>query len=384
MNWSGPTYECSFVEGADSLAALAGEWADLHARSPSAYVSDGGAWARACWRTRAEPSGKGLVCLVVRQGSRLAAILPLVIHRHGPFRTARPLACETTEYCPLLTDPSADARGVWTAIAGAIRDLKTVDAVVLPNARDDAVLVPFLKRAAGIIKTDSFPTHFVSRSAFGSWESYWNQLPQGMKSKVGRRQRRLSELGDVVFEELTDLGAARAAWRWMIANKRHWLVRKGLDHAFIPTDEYLRFTEATLDISSPAGRRAMFVLTLNGALVAAELVNVDRRRVEAFICAYDPGFAPYGPGQLLRKELLRWAFAHGLDFDWRLGGEAHKLGWASDTALAATYVLARNLRGLVFGAYLSARTRLAYRTPAALRGKIRGMLRSSRPSRPPK
>lgn len=384
MNWPGGTYKCSLVGGADSLTALGAEWADLHRRSPGAYLSDGVDWARVCWRTRAAPGGKRLMCLVVRRGAQLAAILPLVVSRHGLFRIARPLACETTEYCPLLIDPSAEPLGVWTALAGAIRNLASVDAVVLPNVRDDAALAGFLKGASRIVATDSFPTHFVSRAAFGSWDSYWDQLPQAMKSNVERRRRRLNELGDIRFEELTDHGARRAALRWMIAHKRHWLVRKGLDHAFIPTEDYSRFMEATLDISAPTGRRAIFALKLNGKLVAAELDNVDRRRVEGFVCTYDPGFARYAPGQLLRKEMVRWAFAHGLDFDWRLGEETFKLEWASHSSRASSYVLARNERGRLFGRYLAARTWLAYRTPAGLRGKIRGMLRSFRRSGRPK
>lgn len=380
MNCSGP-YECGLVEGAHSLQALRAEWVDLHRRSPSAYVSDGVDWAHVCWRAGAA-TGRHLLCLVVRRGTQLAAILPLVVSRQGLFRTARPLACETTEYCPLLTDPRADAMGIWTAIAGAVRSLTALDAIVLPNVRDDAALTAFLRRAPRVVETDSFTTHFVRRSAFGSWEDYWDQLPQVMKSNVERRRRRLNELGEVRFEELTEPGARCAAWDWMIAHKRDWLVRKDLDHAFIPTEEYSRFTEATLEIATPTGRRAIFALKLNGRLVAAELDNVDQRRVEGFVCTYDPAYARYAAGQLLRKEVVRWAFEHGLDFDWRLGGEAFKREWASHSAMASTYVLPRNRRGRLFGAYLAARTSLAYRAPQGLRARIRGILRSSRRSGP--
>jgi CelD/BcsL family acetyltransferase involved in cellulose biosynthesis len=384
VNWSGgPPYECSLVWGADSLTALRAEWADLHGRAPSAYLSEGVDWAHVCWRTCAAPGSTRLLCLVVRRGLQLAAILPLIVSRRGLFRTAWPLACVTTEYCSLLTDPAADARGVWTAIEGGIRSLATVDAIVLPNVRDDAPLAAFLKGSPGVRETDSIPVRFLSRSAFDSWDSYCDQRPNGVKSIVNRGRRRLNRLGEVRFEDLTDLGARRAAWNWMVSHKRDWLVRKGLYHAFLPTEEYARFTEATLDISAPTGRRAIFALTVNGELVAAELANIDRQRVEAFVCSYDPAFSWYSPGNIMREEVVRWAYAHGLDYDWRLGGEAFKLDWASHTAMASTYVLARNRRGWLFGAYLAARTRLAYRTPTGLRAKIRSILRSPRRRGPP-
>jgi len=383
VNDSGGRYACSLVWGAESLTALRAEWFHLQSRAPDAYLSEGVDWALVCWRTYAAPQGKRLVCLVVRRGAHLVAILPLVVSRQGLFRTARPLACPTTEYFPWLTDPSADALGVWTAITGAIRNLATVDAVVLPNVLDDAPPAAFLRTAPRVVETASTPVWFLSRSAFDSWDSYWDQLPNTLKSNVKRRRRGLDQLGDVRFEELTDPGARRAACDWMISLKRDWLVRKQLDHAFVPTEEYLRFTQATLDISDPTGRRAIFALTLNGELVAAELLSIDRRRVEAFACSYDPALMRYGLGNLLREELVRWAFAHGLDYDWRLGDEPHKLNWASHAAMARTYVLPRNGRGRLFGPYLAVRTWLANRTPRGLRAKIRSILQSPWRSGPP-
>jgi CelD/BcsL family acetyltransferase involved in cellulose biosynthesis len=384
VNWfGGGAYACSPVWGPESLTALRDEWADLHRRAPWAYVTEGFEWALLSWRACAASDGKRLVCLVVRHGAQLVAILPLVVSRQGLFRTARPLACQTTEYCPLLADPSADAFGIWAALVGAIRNLAVLDAVVLPHVRDDAPLAAFLKSTPRVFETNRTPLRYLSRSAFDTWESYWDHMPKELKRHVRRRRRDLSKLGDVRFEDLTDPGAIREAWKWIVAQKRDWLVRKAQDHAFIPTEEYVRFVEATLDISAPTGRRAIFALTLNGEFVAAELANVDRRRVEAFISTYDPAFSRYGVGNLLREDATRWAFARGLDFDWRLGGESYKSNWASHTATASTYVLARSRRGQMFGAYLTAHTWLANRTPGRLRAKIRGVFRLLRRSRRP-
>jgi CelD/BcsL family acetyltransferase involved in cellulose biosynthesis len=373
VNGPSDAYACSVLEGPDSLTAL--EWAELHARSPGAYVSEGVDWAELCWRSWAGRSRAKLLCLVVRRDTRLVATLPLVVSRHGPFRIAKPLACMTTEYFPLLTDPAAEAPAIWKAMTGKFRHLTNVDAILLPNVRDEGA-VAFLEAAPSVRRTGSVPSLFLSRSAFGSWDSYWAERSNRVKSNVRRGRGRLQKLGELTFEELTDPDARRAAWRWMISQKRDWLVRKGLQHPFIPTSAFSRFTEATLGISGPTGRRAIFVLKLNGELLAAELVNIDRTRVELFVCTYDPSFSQYAPGNVLRHEVVRWAFAQGLDYDWRLGDEDYKRDWACRTAAANTYVLARNLRGGVFAVYLAARTQVANHTPGALRSAVRKLLRS--------
>src|SRR5262249_20852095 len=157
-------------EGPDSLTAL--EWAELHERSPGALVSEGVEWADLCWRSYPGRSRARRLCLVVRRDTRLVATLPLVVSRRGPFRIAKPPACMTTEYCPLLTDPSADTLAIWKAMTGKIRHLTSVDAILLPNVHDEGA-VAFLEGAPSVRRTDSVPSFFLSRSAFGSWDSYW-------------------------------------------------------------------------------------------------------------------------------------------------------------------------------------------------------------------
>jgi CelD/BcsL family acetyltransferase involved in cellulose biosynthesis len=96
--------------------------------------------------------------------------------------------------------------------------------------------------------------------------------------------------------------------------------------------------------------------------------------VEGVVCTYDPAFAKFGPGQLLTKELVQWAFAHGLDVDFRIGNEDYKRDWASHTTLGSTYVLPRNFNGRLFGAYFALRTWVAQNLSPGWRGKVRLML----------
>jgi CelD/BcsL family acetyltransferase involved in cellulose biosynthesis len=240
--------------------------------------------------------------------------------------------------------------------------------------RDDSVLGSWLQDCPVATWIKSTPTFLVRRSGFRDWESYRDQLPHKVQSNLRRNWKRIRQLGEVKFEELTDPAEVQAAWRWMVLHKREWVARKGLPSTYIPFDDYFRFIGATLDIDGHAGRRGIFALKLDGQLIAAELVDVDRRRVEMHVTVYDAALAQCAPGNLLRGEVLRWAFARGLDYDLRWGADAYKSEWANHTSDAATYVLALNMKGRTFAAYSAFRRWTVERTPDALRAKIRFLL----------
>jgi CelD/BcsL family acetyltransferase involved in cellulose biosynthesis len=380
MNWVRKynTYGCSFVREPFGSAELAQAWGALRERSQDAYLTDGFEWAQACWRTAGAQSGKRLLCPVVRRGGEVMSILPLMISNSGVCRSARPLACETNEYCPALIDATADATAVYDALVSELAAQGEVDALMLPHVRDGSALADYLRHAPGSVAINSMPAPFVERSAFASWEAYWDQRSSRVHANVRRNLRRLGDLGKLEFVELIEPGERHSAWRWMIEHKRDWLARKGEASPFIGCDRYFRFEDATLDVADPYGRRPMFALKLNGQLIAAEFSNLDRRRLEAFVVSYDEAFASYAPGNVLRREVLRWAFARGLDYDWRMGGQAYKLDWASDVRSVATHVLALNGRGRMLVSYFSLRQRLARRASPELRAKLRALVQRPR------
>jgi CelD/BcsL family acetyltransferase involved in cellulose biosynthesis len=367
-------YECALVEASDGFGALEAEWSRLHAAAGTGYLSESFEWARLCRETSAGDRRSSLVCLVLRNHGRLVALLPLLVSRTAMCRVAKPLASPTNEYCPLLFDRSVDAPRLWQALRTELGQRRNVDALVLTHVRSDSVLGLSLKDCPAATWISSLPAPYVRSSDFGDWQTYLEQLPHRVQSNLRRNWKRIRRLGEVEFEELTDRREMQDAWRWMILHKRRWLARKRLASPWISSDDYFRFVEATFDIRGAAGRRSILALKLDGRLIAAELVSLDRRRVEMFVVAYDPDYARFAPGNLLRSEVVRWAFAQGLDYDLRIGGDAYKSDWSNDSVDAATFVLALNARGRSFAAYAAVRQGIARRTPEAVRARIRSLL----------
>jgi CelD/BcsL family acetyltransferase involved in cellulose biosynthesis len=365
-------YDCDLIDDVGAFAALEAEWDALNTGSEG-YLSQSYEWARLCLG-RLDAADR-LCCAVLRRHGRMEALLPLVVSRRGVSRVARPLASPSNEYCPLLFGPSVEVAGALRSFWTAVSRRGDVDAVLLTYVRDDSALGAWLRDCPHATWIRSTPAPFLDGAEFGSWERYHAQLPHKVQTNLRRNWRRIRQLGEVIFEELTDPAEMHAAWQWMISQKREWMKRRGLENQWIPSDDYFNFIAATLGLKARAGRRSIFALKLDGRLIAAELVNIDQRRVEMFVVTYDPALGQCAPGNLLRGEVLRWAFARGLDYDWRVGGDAYKAEWANRACEALTYVLALNGRGRIFAAYVAGRAWLAERIPDRLRAQLRPLIR---------
>jgi CelD/BcsL family acetyltransferase involved in cellulose biosynthesis len=367
------TYACDVLSDPFDSTELAAEWRALQDRSRSPCVTESFEWAAACWRAIGTRGGGRLLCFVVRRGARAAAILPMLISTGPVCRSARPLACQTDEYCPGLIDPGADPSAVFQTFMSELALQGDIDALLLPRVREDHEFAPSLRGAPGAAVVDSHRALYVRRSAFGSWDAYWNQSPARLKSRLRRASRRLQPLGELEVRELTEPNERRAAWRWMVDQRRARLLQRGAREAG-PSDAHFQFVDDTLHVNSPHGRRLIFALRLKGRLIAAELDDIGRQRLEAFFHGYDPAFAVCAPGDLLRREILRQAFAQGLDYDWRVNHPGRACDWPAEARQVSTYAVALNARGRMLLAYLVARRQLARHAPARLRERLRAAL----------
>jgi CelD/BcsL family acetyltransferase involved in cellulose biosynthesis len=92
----------------------------------------------------------------------------------------------------------------------------------------------------------------------------------------------------------------------------------------------------------------IFVLELDGVVVAVSINFVQRNSMMAFVTTYDPQYERASPGMLLINDYIMWSFDQGLAMvDFLCGAEAFKLRFATQTVRLATLVGAGSLRGRV-------------------------------------
>lgn len=291
------------IEVHSAIAPLAADWDDLVDRTGTAPFTRPG-WLEGWWR--ASGGGRGrLEILALRRQGRLAAVMPLVRHRG--------LVTSTTSDWMSAYDPPAEdpqAAGVLADALFASRP-RRVEFRLLPLEHAVRAACRATAAARGYRLVDG-P---VERSPYvaldGGWESYQAGRDRKLLSEVRRRRRRLEEQGSLSVEvmdgrqrldELLDEGFRLEAAAW-----------KGEAGTAIVSDPAtLRFYREGADWASRRGILRLAFLRLDGRPLAFDYCLEEAGVHYLLKIGYDPAYRKYGPGVILRHEMLRRAFSAGL------------------------------------------------------------------------
>jgi CelD/BcsL family acetyltransferase involved in cellulose biosynthesis len=367
MNRVSARFSCAVLTDCSSLAQVEGEWNALYDAMSAPYLSDSFEWAWLSWNLVGKPRRRKPLCLVVRRLSSVVAIFPLVVSRRGIWRIATPLNSEGSEYCPFLIDPRVSPVDVMEAVFATLRDVPNLHGLYLPKVREDEPLGLWLARRADAVRILTLPTARIRFDGCADWDSYFATRSSHMRAELRRKERSAERLGDVRFCEVTDQEERQEIWRWLVSRKRAALARRGMrDWLLAPSHvEFAAETLKTLD-----GRRPLFAIKLDGAVIAAGLCSVDATRLEGFVMAYDESYSRISPGALLQMHCARWALSHGLDFDLRTGDEGYKSRWANDFSQVSSFALALTPWGWPFVAGERVRRWAGLRMPQSLRTRL--------------
>lgn len=180
----------------------------------------------------------------------------------------------------------------------------------------------------------------------GSWDEYWKSRGKS-RTEWGRRERRLME----------DQGARVAcltAWD-DIAPQFHALLEieasgwKGKEgSAIIQSPQTLAFYTACAQAWAQAGALKFFVMYLQDTPIAFEMNVQTGERLNCVKHGYLAQYAKQGPGQVLRIQVLKWAFEQPdiKCFDMFGPATEAKMKWATGVEDLFTFrIFRRNLPG---------------------------------------
>ena len=180
----------------------------------------------------------------------------------------------------------------------------------------------------------------------GSWDEYWKSRGKS-RTEWARRERRLMEDTSTRFVCLT-------AWD-EIAPQFHALLEieasgwKGQEgSAIIQSAPTLAFYTASAQAWAKVGALKLFVLYLQDTPIAFEMNVQTGDRLNCVKHGYLVQHAKQGPGQVLRIQVLKWAFAQPDIKCFDMFGPATdaKMKWATGVEELFTYrVFRRNLLG---------------------------------------
>lgn len=309
---SGRAAERTAVIGLSRLShAERAGWRELLANRPVSAPFVDEEWMAACSQAFG-PREPLFVC--GWEGSRLVGLGALhSLSESWAGRRTTVLQSLTDVESPRFEFLADGARGdvqerLWRALCEAAR----WDVIRLDHLPEDS---PTL--SAGIKVADELGW---SRVVEETLDSPWRSLPgtsdawdEGLKRKfkanLRNRERRLEQLGEVIFTVARAGLEQRAALEVFYALEASgWKGERGTAIASRAS------AKAFYDGLQERTARDLWItiLSVAGRAAAAQLIRVQDGTLFLLKTAYHPEFAPYAPGQLLTARLIRYGIDHGM------------------------------------------------------------------------
>jgi CelD/BcsL family acetyltransferase involved in cellulose biosynthesis len=295
------------------------EWSELATRTAASPFAEPG-WFEAL----ASAFGCGFSIVAARRNGQLVGALPIE-------PTWRGVRSPTNDHTPEFELVAADDEAAEALVAFVVGGAS--DRVVVGFLDADG---PDARRWARACKDCGYTVEtreiqqspFVDICRYGGWDEYERTLSKNLRLDLRRRWRRLTEAGDVSIDIRSDTQCLDRFLREGFGIEgSDWKTAQGTAIASRRTT--LAFYRQIGDWAGERGWLRLSFLRIDGKPIAFQF-NVEANRVHYHLKGgYDPAYRRLSPGKMLHAELLRRAFASGLDrFDFLGGVEPYKLQFA--------------------------------------------------------
>ncbi len=287
--------------GLDEFASLREPWNDLwdrsHATQPICRAEGIEAW---CHHFAGRQK---LVVICCWRSGRLVGAIPLVLFRLGPFSIFRRVTNCWSDAGDLLIDSSENLHFVADALAKAMRK-HSIGFGFLEDVPLDAPQWVGFQRAlrdnGGSIYVSSHqPVGVVD--VVNQWDHYFKSVSGNHRSAIKRSLRKLEQEAELRVERLQQLSADELAEKLEVALEIEHLGWKGAEQSSVRsspvTVAYLK--QEALELMK-AGCLDLWFLYANDKPIAFEYCHFARGTCYSHKIGYDPDYAKFGPGRLLR------------------------------------------------------------------------------------
>jgi CelD/BcsL family acetyltransferase involved in cellulose biosynthesis len=291
-------------------------------------------WIRTWWECFG--AGSTLHILVVKAGSRIIAIAPLIltpvrmwgirVRRLGFFYNAHVPRAEF-----IVAERHLEAyRAIWTHLAKN-RCWDLLQLCQLPEASETLQEVSRLAAEShcpsGVWQSGESP--FVSLDT--SWDEYFGGLPAKHRSNLRNRFKRLGQAGPLEVEAIaSDSGLTDALGDALQLEAAAW--KRDAGTAISCDPDITRFYVTYAQRAADRGWLRLHFLRAGSARVAFDYSLFYANRIFLLKLGYDPAYAPYSPSNLLLSRVLEGAFEQRLECYDFLGETADwKRCWASES-----------------------------------------------------
>ena len=318
-----------------TFAHLEPQWNETVERAGMTHPFLRHEWLRTWWDSFGHD--RTLNIMVARAGRRIIALAPLMLERarmNGvPVRRVQFLHNDHTPKADVIVaereDEAFDA--LWAAILKARSQWDVLQFSQLPGDS------PTHRQIGRLAAAGSYPTTLWQSdvSPYVELTNDWNAYLQGRNAKLRQNLRnrlhRLSQLGDVSLQVISDRASVHSARDHALALEASgW--KRDAGTAINSDPNVQRFYTLLADRAVDQGWLTLLFLTVNGKRIATAYSSRYQDRLSFFKTGYDPHYAKYAPFKLLTYFAIRDGYAKGLrEVDFLGDAEPWKLEWTSTT-----------------------------------------------------
>lgn len=292
-------------------------------------------WVSTWWQCFG--AGKQLHIVVVREGSKVVAIAPLMITEGKMYglkvRCLEFISNVHTPRCDFLLAPEGERHysTIWSSV---LRDTSCWDILRLcqvPPGSCTLKELPHLARRQGFLTGLWRSANSPYVPVQGSWNQYFKALDRKHRSNLGNRWRRLQALGMAELEVVT--GGPRldeALEEGLRIEASGWKGKAGTAIACRP--DVRRFYSELAHRAAERGWLRLQFLSVGGRPIAFHYALCYAKSFFLVKPGYDPDYARYSPSHLLCWLALQEAFSQGLrEYDFLGVADEWKLEWTRHT-----------------------------------------------------
>lgn len=166
----------------------------------------------------------------------------------------------------------------------------------------------------------------------GGFDAYWADRPRNLRSSIRNRENRLEKAGlephVVRLDKPEDMRGA--VERFAALESAGWKGRVGT--AVDIDDAQCRFYTEVMERFAETGQAVAYEYLLGDRLAASRLTLGTERMMVLLKTTYDEDLAPYSPGRLLLREVIRDGFSRtpGGVIEFYTNAKPDQLAWATD------------------------------------------------------
>ncbi|WP_026840895.1 GNAT family N-acetyltransferase [Citrifermentans bremense] len=301
--------EMELVRDKERFLALRPEWDALCDRlGEDASVFMGYGWYRCWWEHYG--GGARLHLLVLRRQGKTVAIAPLLLRRARlrgmPVRAVRFLENGNSLHNDFLTAPECREEAL-RAIVGELYALRSEwDLLELNNIPADSLNFPLLTgllagQGVTVQQRQSLSSPYLELA--GDWETFLRGRSTRVRKTLRNIQNSLTRAGCCEVEEVTGFEEFLAVRQEVLEVARNSWTEKVGDSLATPVNSAF-FTDLAQE-QAAAGALSLWLLRLDGRLIAFEYHLRGRGKEHALRASYHQEFAHLSPGAFLEMQVLK-------------------------------------------------------------------------------